>query len=822
MLLCATPVLAEDPNATAGIPTPAPATPAEAPNVVPLSAPDAFALGRNAFGEAQFEKAAQLFGSVVDDAKTDPRVRRDAAHLLGRTLMSLPTPLPSRAAAAFETALNLGGARTKTRSDLTDWMRFGLAQAKAATGSHPEAAKLFARIERDPHTPLAEEATLTQARMWVTAGEHSKAAAILRRALTRWPDSPRFHDTQLELAKAELARKRRRAAAERLRDLIGEVPESRAGLQAKLTYDQLVAQGYAHALPATLTDDFERIEYLVDERRFEEARPALITLQTQARARGLRSLERRTTEQLLRVQYGTGEYVAALGSHAWLTDSNYAGLNHYKLPRAHAFAGDFKAVKKAIQARYKGKRHYAYYMALGEVFYEFGRYKEAYRSYYRARALRGRSKSNPTDRMVWCLMRMGEPAKAAQMWETAGLSRSRSKAYTRYWYARALQLSGKLDKARPVFEHLAKDLPHDYYGIQAWSRLQELDDKAPEVKDSTFYWEPETLTILRDHVPQRADADVIEAQLSAFGTRWSDVSVAARRAAELGRLGLHDDALAELRVVGMDLRSMRYGGGVGRRARADMLDNRKEKHARGGASAKSSKRWTRKMAREFKRRRGAITADLRRLQRLLGDAYGLRRDAFDSRRISELNTLTDEAAARDAYPIAWPDLMEAFTQQFGVPPYYAYSIMTVESAFHPHAISVSDAYGLLQMIPKTGRHVSRELGYTEFRPELLLQPEVSVYFGTYYLGSVLKKFHGQEPLGAAAYNAGPHRVAAWLTARPDGPMDMFIEEIPFGQARRYTKTMTKNVARYHAAHHGQAHTYVSNALRSDFLASPNY
>ncbi len=49
------------------------------------------------------------------------------------------------------------------------------------------------------------------------------------------------------------------------------------------------------------------------------------------------------------------------------------------------------------------------------------------------------------------------------------------------------------------------------------------------------------------------------------------------------------------------------------------------------------------------------------------------------------------------------------------------------------------------------------------------------------------RFGGNEVLATAAYNAGPHRVDAWL---PDGgPIDarIWIENIPFNETRRYVR-----------------------------------
>ena len=76
--------------------------------------------------------------------------------------------------------------------------------------------------------------------------------------------------------------------------------------------------------------------------------------------------------------------------------------------------------------------------------------------------------------------------------------------------------------------------------------------------------------------------------------------------------------------------------------------------------------------------------------------------------------------------------------------------------------------------------------------ELLLKPEVSIYFGTHYLGSLLKKFQGQELLAAAAYNAGPHRIEGWLRANPTRPMDVFVEEIPKTGTGKFDKKVVRD------------------------------
>ena len=53
-------------------------------------------------------------------------------------------------------------------------------------------------------------------------------------------------------------------------------------------------------------------------------------------------------------------------------------------------------------------------------------------------------------------------------------------------------------------------------------------------------------------------------------------------------------------------------------------------------------------------------------------------------------------------------------------------------------------------------------------------------------------------------------------------MDVFIEEIPFRQARRYTRKVLMHTARYRRVYHGEEGMYVSNRLDGAHGPTPNY
>jgi peptidoglycan lytic transglycosylase len=156
--------------------------------------------------------------------------------------------------------------------------------------------------------------------------------------------------------------------------------------------------------------------------------------------------------------------------------------------------------------------------------------------------------------------------------------------------------------------------------------------------------------------------------------------------------------------------------------------------------------------------------------------------------------------------LGWPSPYNPAT-----PPDAAFSlaIMRQESSFDVAAVSASGARGLMQLMPPTATAVAKELGIPAALPALTSDASHNIRLGTAYLQEVLTRFDGCLPLAAAAYNAGPHRVAQWLGENGDprtGPVDMvdWIELIPIGETRNYVQRVTENVVMYRAARNDPA------------------
>ncbi|HEY4041353.1 MAG TPA: lytic transglycosylase domain-containing protein [Rhodopila sp.] len=137
-------------------------------------------------------------------------------------------------------------------------------------------------------------------------------------------------------------------------------------------------------------------------------------------------------------------------------------------------------------------------------------------------------------------------------------------------------------------------------------------------------------------------------------------------------------------------------------------------------------------------------------------------------------------------------------------PAFSLGIMRQESSFDVGAISASGARGLMQLMPPTATAVAKQLGVLASVPTLTVDASHNIRLGTAYLQEVLTRFDNCLPLAAAAYNAGPQRVAEWLAENGDprtGPVDMvdWIELIPSGETRNYVQRVTENVVMYRAA-----------------------
>jgi soluble lytic murein transglycosylase len=154
---------------------------------------------------------------------------------------------------------------------------------------------------------------------------------------------------------------------------------------------------------------------------------------------------------------------------------------------------------------------------------------------------------------------------------------------------------------------------------------------------------------------------------------------------------------------------------------------------------------------------------------------------------------------RELRPRAYESDVEAAALKFGVDPNLLFAVMRVESSYHRQIVSYAGAVGLMQIMPRTGMLISRQLGVEDFDTIDLLNPRTNLEFAAWYLGSLIKRFDGRLPLAIAAYNGGPHNVRVWMSGYPQTmPLDAFLERIPFDQTHRYVRRVLTHYAAYRA------------------------
>jgi soluble lytic murein transglycosylase len=153
---------------------------------------------------------------------------------------------------------------------------------------------------------------------------------------------------------------------------------------------------------------------------------------------------------------------------------------------------------------------------------------------------------------------------------------------------------------------------------------------------------------------------------------------------------------------------------------------------------------------------------------------------------------------RILFPEPWWATIKAESAKNNLDPYLVVSLIRQESEFNPSVISYANAYGLMQLLPSTGKAMAREEGISHFQTFQLLDPEMNIRLGTRFLRQMLDKVGGVQEYALAAYNAGDERVVDWQAAGPYSGIDEFVESIPFTQTREYVEAILRNEEMYKA------------------------
>jgi len=153
------------------------------------------------------------------------------------------------------------------------------------------------------------------------------------------------------------------------------------------------------------------------------------------------------------------------------------------------------------------------------------------------------------------------------------------------------------------------------------------------------------------------------------------------------------------------------------------------------------------------------------------------------------------------FPLDYWPLIEKYSKANDLDPYLMAALIAQESTFTADVRSPANAYGLMQLLPSTGRLLARRLRIRPFSTNSLTVPETNIRLGMTYFKDLVDRF-GAAHYALASYNAGDSRVSQWLSERPGLPEDEFIDDIPYPETQAYVKRILGTAEDYRRLYGG--------------------
>jgi soluble lytic murein transglycosylase len=138
------------------------------------------------------------------------------------------------------------------------------------------------------------------------------------------------------------------------------------------------------------------------------------------------------------------------------------------------------------------------------------------------------------------------------------------------------------------------------------------------------------------------------------------------------------------------------------------------------------------------------------------------------------------------FPLTYWDSIKKNSAAHDLDPYVTAALIAQESTFDASAHSPANAWGLMQIVPSTGRRLAASIGVRRFSTRMLINADVNIRLGTVYFSRLVHQFGGTY-YALASYNAGENRVVRWKAERPSMEEDEFIDDIPFPETQNYVK-----------------------------------
>lgn len=550
-------------------------------------------------------------------------------------------------------------------------------------------------------------------------------------------------------------------AAEIWLRLYYEFPASRLSSSAA-TQAEVALGAAARGIRDTFPRDLTRAEALIAAGRSADALPALEAL-----------LPLATSSERDHVELRMAEAACALGRCAprlaALRDLVARGVGnghaHYLLTRALREAGltsEYLAEAERLASAPVGTSHDSWAERalndLGTQHILASRDGEAAQTFKQLfdRNPRGRYAERAAWKYGWWSYRQRHHGEAARVFETAAASipRANTRPAWVYWSGRAREALDERDAAVQRLTLAAIDYGQSYYGRLAIDALKRLG--APVPASGSDGTRAALLVSLDDAVPgEEPTPDGVVAQAPT-----EDETPASFSADQLPPTAEAIEWLVSVGLLEEAKEEVRYAQRAwGRHPRLD-----------------ATLAWTYRQEGENR------------------PAINLMRQAYPQYLSAQGGALPLEVQ-QVIFPIDYVPLIKRYTAQHDLDPFVVAALIGQESSYVADVKSPANAWGLMQILPSTGRQLARAEGIRPFRTSMLTNPETNIRLGTRYFARLIDNLGG-TPFALAGYNAGAGRVIRWKADR--GPLEQaeFIDDIPFPETQMYVKKILGTAVDY--------------------------
>lgn len=146
------------------------------------------------------------------------------------------------------------------------------------------------------------------------------------------------------------------------------------------------------------------------------------------------------------------------------------------------------------------------------------------------------------------------------------------------------------------------------------------------------------------------------------------------------------------------------------------------------------------------------------------------------------------------YPFPYEAAVRREAAKNDFDPMLAAGLMRQESTFQADAVSHANAIGLMQVLPKTGKLLAKQLK-VRYSRDKLFEPDYNLELGMLYIAGLLRNT-GAPEFALAAFNAGEDRIAAWRAERSYEEIPELVESIPFTETHDYVQIVLRNAEVY--------------------------